>query len=78
MRTVWFAAGLAAGYVFGTKAGREKYEEIVATARKVAADPRVTSAQTQAKELISDAGDAMAAKLNLATPSDKTVNGALG
>ena len=29
-----FLGGLAAGFVLGTRAGREKYEEIVQAARK--------------------------------------------
>ncbi|MEV6493131.1 hypothetical protein AB0M20_31595, partial [Actinoplanes sp. NPDC051633] len=35
MRFVKLAAGLAAGYVLGARAGREKYEQIAAAARKV-------------------------------------------
>ena len=34
-------AGLGAGYVLGTRAGRERYEKIVAAARKVAEAPAV-------------------------------------
>jgi hypothetical protein len=37
------AAGFAAGYVLGTKAGRQRYEEIVAQARKVAGNETVQS-----------------------------------
>ncbi len=37
----------AAGYVLGTKAGRERYEQIKARASKVAQDPRV---RTKAKD----------------------------
>lgn len=35
MAVMKFAVGLAAGYVLGTRAGREKYEQILATARKL-------------------------------------------
>ena len=45
----------AAGYVLGTKAGRERYEQIKARASKVAQDPRV---RTKAK----DAGTMMKEK----------------
>ncbi len=38
---ILFVTGLAAGYVLGTKAGRERYDEIRKAARKVWADPRV-------------------------------------
>jgi hypothetical protein len=37
------AAGFAAGYVLGSKAGRQRYEEIVAQARKVAGNEKVQS-----------------------------------
>jgi hypothetical protein len=35
MRTFTFAAGLAAGYVLGARAGREKYEQIVTSFQKL-------------------------------------------
>jgi hypothetical protein len=53
------AAGFAAGYVLGSKAGRQRYEEIVAQARKVAGNQTVQSTagvlQAQASELVSKA-----------------------
>ncbi len=39
-----FLGGLAAGFVLGARAGREKYEEIVSTARKVKEHPTVQEA----------------------------------
>jgi hypothetical protein len=53
MRTIWLAGGLAAGYVLGTRAGREKYEQLAAAAREVRANPTVPVLQTQVKRLIS-------------------------
>ena len=54
---LWFLGGLAAGFVLGARAGREKYEEIVATARKVREHPTVQEArgvvQEQASRLAS-------------------------
>lgn len=41
MRAVTFAAGAAVGYLFGTKAGRQRYEQIVASARQLAEHPTV-------------------------------------
>ena len=53
------AAGFVAGYVLGSKAGRQRYEEIVAQARKVAGSQTVQSTagvlQTQASELANKA-----------------------
>ncbi|MFP3966593.1 YtxH domain-containing protein [Actinomadura fulvescens] len=36
-----FAAGLVVGYVFGTRAGRERYEELKRTSRRLAENPTV-------------------------------------
>lgn len=51
--------GLAAGYVLGSRAGRQRYEEIVSTARKVGSNPTVQSTagvlQAQASDLVSKA-----------------------
>ena len=53
------AAGFAAGYVLGSKAGRQRYEEIVAQARRVAGNQTVQSTagvlQAQASDLVSKA-----------------------
>jgi len=49
------AAGLGAGYVLGTRAGRDQYDKIVAAARKVAETPSVrqtaNAIQVQAFEI---------------------------
>ncbi len=42
----------AAGYVLGSRAGRERYEQISSAARKVAGDPRVQSAASKAQETV--------------------------
>jgi hypothetical protein len=58
---LWFLGGLAAGFVLGARAGREKYEEIVETARKVKEHPTVQEArgvvQEQANRLVSEGKD---------------------
>jgi hypothetical protein len=41
---VTFAAGLAAGFVMGTRAGRERYEQLKRMARRAADSPRVQQA----------------------------------
>jgi hypothetical protein len=38
---ILFVAGLGLGYVLGTRAGRERYEQLKANALKVWNDPRV-------------------------------------
>ena len=43
--------GLAAGYVFGTRDGRERYEQIKSQALRVWQDPRVQQKAAQAQDL---------------------------
>jgi hypothetical protein len=56
-----FITGLAAGFVLGSRAGREKYEEIRASAKKVWENPSVQEAagvaQAQATKLYSESKD---------------------
>ncbi len=58
---LWFIGGLAAGFVLGARAGREKYEEIVQQARKVMDHPTVQeakgTAQAQANRLVTEGKD---------------------
>lgn len=44
--------GFAAGYVLGSRAGRERYEQIKAGATKVAQNPKVQAAADQAKDAV--------------------------
>lgn len=53
MRTFKLAAGFAVGYVLGSRAGRQTYEQIAATARTARDHPAVTQAQQKAKALLS-------------------------
>jgi hypothetical protein len=57
VRVIKLAAGLAIGYVLGSRAGREKYEQIVTTARKVQDHPAVAQAQEKAKGLLTSGTD---------------------
>jgi hypothetical protein len=58
---VWFLGGLAAGFVLGARAGREKYEQIVEQTRKVMDHPTVQEAagvaQQQANRLYTEGKD---------------------
>ena len=73
------AAGV--GYVLGTKAGRERYEQIRATFNKVKDDPRVQEKTQQAahlakekapvvKDKLTEAADAATTKVKSATGSN--------
>ncbi|MEH1011817.1 hypothetical protein V6U90_01650 [Micromonospora sp. CPCC 206060] len=58
---LWFVTGLAAGFVLGARAGREKYEELVVRGRKLLDSPTVQEAagvaQAQATRLYSEGKD---------------------
>src|SRR5262245_45158869 len=63
-----FLAGLGAGFVLGSRAGREKYDELVQAARKVRENPTVQEAagvvQEQANKIVSGTKDTVADKLS--------------
>jgi oxygen-dependent protoporphyrinogen oxidase len=46
-------AGAAVGYVFGTRAGRERYEQIKESVNKAWHDPRVQEKVTEAEQFVS-------------------------
>src|SRR5215475_10047413 len=62
-----FLAGMAAGYILGAKAGRERYEQIRQAAQKVADHPKVQQAandlQQNAVQLFSSAKDKVSEKI---------------
>ena len=64
---LWLAGGLAAGYVLGTKAGRQRYDQLMQTVNKVKSDPAVQSAietvQNQAGRFYANGRAAVTEKL---------------
>jgi hypothetical protein len=71
------AAGFAAGYVLGSKAGRQRYEEIVSQARKVAGNEKVQSTagvlQAKGSELVDKAKQSdIATKVKSRVGADRT------
>ena len=55
-----FVAGLALGYVLGTRAGRERYEQLKKSMRQVAQNPAVrNTAETAAQQGREIAGKAL-------------------
>jgi len=51
---ILFVAGLGLGYVLGTRAGREKYEELRTAALKVWNDPRVQKQVDAVEDFVKD------------------------
>jgi hypothetical protein len=49
------AIGLAAGYVLGTRAGRERYQQLTASAKRLADDPSVQRLQAELNGLFGSA-----------------------
>lgn len=70
MKTLWLGVGLAAGYVLGAKAGRERYEQIARATREFLNTPEVAEAQAKVKQIAERGRDAMRSKLQT-TPDDR-------
>ncbi len=51
---ILFAAGLAVGYVLGTRAGRERYEELKRAAASFWNDPRVKNRVDQVEDFVKE------------------------
>lgn len=51
---ILFVAGLGLGYVLGTRAGREKYDQLKTTALKVWNDPRLQKQVDAAQDFVKD------------------------
>jgi hypothetical protein len=66
---LWLAGGFAAGYVLGTRAGRQRYEQLTETVRRVKEDPTVANAleivQNQAERLYANGRAVMEDKLHV-------------
>jgi hypothetical protein len=52
MKKIQLLASVAAGYVLGARAGRERYEQIRSGARKIAGDPRVQAYTQRAQDAV--------------------------
>ncbi|HCT76385.1 MAG TPA: hypothetical protein DGG94_22150 [Micromonosporaceae bacterium] len=57
-KLLWFGAGLAVGYVVGTRGGQKAYDDLVATAQKILDHPTVQEVagvvQEQANRLLDE------------------------
>ncbi|MEV5409367.1 YtxH domain-containing protein [Thermopolyspora sp. NPDC052614] len=78
---VVFIVGLAVGYVLGTRAGRERYEQIKRLAQRVADNPKVQEAAglvgARASQVASKAKDRVGEKMPF-IPSARSDNSAGG
>lgn len=67
MKLMTFAAGLAAGYVLGTRAGRERFNQLTDEARKLSNHPKVAELQDKAKHLLTGRNDSSSSVTNQTT-----------
>jgi hypothetical protein len=52
MKKTYLLVGIAVGYVLGSRAGRERYEQIKSGASRVAQSPTVQAAAGRAQEAV--------------------------
>jgi hypothetical protein len=77
-RTLGMAAGGAAGYVLGAKAGRQRYEELTESARRLRQRPGVKRLSEQAVAKLDQLSGQAADKLQAARQSTRTEAGSSG
>jgi len=63
MRKLMLLAAAAVGYVLGARAGRERYDQIMALVSRVRNDPRVQQKAHQAVDLAKDQAPVVADKM---------------
>jgi hypothetical protein len=66
MRKLMLLAAVAVGYVLGARAGRERYDQIVALGSRVKNDPRVQEKAQQAVDLAKEQAPVVADKVTTA------------
>ena len=76
--TLGLAAGGAAGYVLGAKAGRQRYQELTESARRLRQRPEVERATEQAVAKLDQLSGQAADKLQAARQSPRTEAGSNG
>ena len=78
MKKLILVAGIGIGYVLGTKAGRERYDQIRGTFNKVKDDPRVQEKAHQAADLAKEKAPVVKDAVTSAagTASDKVASAA--
>ena len=68
MAKLSYLAGFGAGYVLGSKAGRERYEEIKRAYARAKDDPRLQSLAGMAQARVDDALSSIRAHMGSETP----------
>lgn len=72
---LWFLGGVAVGFVVGTRAGRERYDQMVRSARKMWDHPTVQEAagvvQEQASRLYAEGRGTVSGKMGHSRRADR-------
>lgn len=71
MKKLTLLLAFALGYVLGAQAGRQRYEQILDTVKKVANDPRVQEKTQQAVEVAKQQAPVVADKVSSAAGAAK-------
>ena len=66
---ILLVVGLSIGYVLGTRAGRERYEEIKAAASRLWNDPRIQDSVDQAGDFFTDGAKNVFAQVTGSKPA---------
>ena len=69
MKRIVFFAGAAAGYVLGTRAGQQRYDQMRTKAEKLWSSPQVQDKVEVARRTLSERAPAVAEKVGAATRS---------
>jgi hypothetical protein len=78
MRKLMLLVAAGVGYVLGTRAGRQRYDQIKGTVNKVAHDPRVQDKTHQAVDLAREQAAVVADKVTSAAAAASKVTGSKG
>ncbi|QNN51614.1 YtxH domain-containing protein [Nocardioides mesophilus] len=74
MKKLTLLTAAAVGYVFGSRAGHERYEQIKSAASKVAQDPRVRTKAREAGDMVKEQAPVVKDKVaGAATSAKQTV-----
>ena len=75
MRKITLLIGGAVGYVLGTRAGRERYEQIVSQAKGIWENPKVQEQATKAQDLAKKKGSEVQQKVSGSSDTTTSTTG---
>ncbi|HIV57843.1 MAG TPA: hypothetical protein H9902_07785 [Candidatus Stackebrandtia faecavium] len=73
MNKLVFVAGAAVGYILGARAGRQRYEQLLATAQKIRENPTLQNATDVLQGQAEQVADAAKSKLRNSSIGNKLI-----